>query len=118
MSDFKNNDVSVDSIREAFALQRQYVNHFFATLDMEQVKRFTDSVVNCEGTVFFTGMGKSGIIARNISQMFVSVGVRASYMSPVDALHGDVGILRPSVKETKHTATLQLSNSIAHLKKT
>ena len=38
-------------------------------------------------------MGKSGIIARNISQMFVSVGVRAMYMSPVDALHGDVGVM-------------------------
>ena len=35
-------------------------------------------------------MGKSGIIARNISQMLVSVGIRAMYMSPVDALHGEV----------------------------
>jgi D-arabinose 5-phosphate isomerase GutQ len=37
-------------------------------------------------------MGKSGIIARNISQMLVSVGIRAVYMSPVDALHGEVGV--------------------------
>lgn len=113
MSDLKTNDVSVDAIREAFALQRQYVNHFFATLDMEQVKRFTDSVVRCDGTVFFTGMGKSGIIARNISQMFVSVGVRASYMSPVDALHGDVGILRPLVKRQK-TKPSQLLSLLHH----
>lgn len=32
-------------------------------------------------------------MARKISQTLVSLGIRASFLSPVDALHGDIGIL-------------------------
>ncbi|QCD86922.1 arabinose-5-phosphate isomerase [Vigna unguiculata] len=46
-----------------------------------------------KGTVFFIGVGKSGFVAHKISQMLVSLGIRSAFLSPVDALHGDIGIL-------------------------
>jgi arabinose-5-phosphate isomerase len=103
--------ISIETLSAAFAEQRRYVNHFFERVDMRLVKAFADVVLQCRGVVYLSGMGKSGIIARNISMMFVSVGVRAMYMSPVDALHGDVGILRSEdvlVLLSKSGATAEL----------
>jgi len=40
-----------------------------------------------------TGMGKSGLIARKIAATFSSTGTPALYLHPVEALHGDLGIV-------------------------
>ena len=47
----------------------------------------------CAGRVVVSGMGKSGIIARKIAATLSSTGTPALYMHPVDALHGDLGML-------------------------
>jgi fructoselysine-6-P-deglycase FrlB-like protein len=50
-------------------------------------------MLTCKGNIFFTGVGKSGFIAQKISQILVSTGTRATFLSPTDALHGDIGIV-------------------------
>jgi arabinose-5-phosphate isomerase len=40
-----------------------------------------------------TGIGKSGIIARKIAATFNSTGTPACFIHPVEALHGDLGML-------------------------
>jgi arabinose-5-phosphate isomerase len=47
----------------------------------------------CKGRVVVTGMGKSGLIARKIAATFSSTGTPAVFMHPVEALHGDLGML-------------------------
>ena len=47
----------------------------------------------CEGRVVVTGMGKSGIIARKIAATLSSTGTPALFMHPVDAVHGDLGMV-------------------------
>lgn len=47
----------------------------------------------CAGRVVVTGMGKSGIIARKIAATLSSTGTPSLYMHPVEALHGDLGML-------------------------
>ncbi|MGZ7030059.1 MAG: KpsF/GutQ family sugar-phosphate isomerase, partial [Terriglobales bacterium] len=47
----------------------------------------------CEGRVVVTGMGKSGLIARKIAATFSSTGTPALYLHPVEALHGDLGMV-------------------------
>lgn len=42
-----------------------------------------------------TGVGKSGHIANKIAATLTSTGAPAIYMNPMDALHGDMGIVRP-----------------------
>ena len=49
--------------------------------------------MNYKGVVFFTGVGKSGFIAQKISMTLVSTGTKAVFLNPVDALHGDIGIV-------------------------
>ncbi|MFA8343224.1 MAG: SIS domain-containing protein [Rhodothermaceae bacterium] len=46
------------------------------------------------GRVVFTGMGKSGLIARKIVATLNSTGTPAIYMHPTDAVHGDLGMVR------------------------
>src|SRR5438132_12663626 len=47
----------------------------------------------CTGRVVVTGMGKSGLIARKIAATLNSTGTPAVFMHPVEALHGDLGML-------------------------
>ena len=47
----------------------------------------------CGGRVVVTGMGKSGLIARKIAATLSSTGTPALFMHPVEALHGDLGML-------------------------
>lgn len=45
------------------------------------------------GRVIVSGVGKSGLIARKIAATFTSTGTPASFLHPVDSLHGDLGIV-------------------------
>ena len=47
----------------------------------------------CSGRVVVTGMGKSGLIARKVAATLSSTGTPALFMHPVEALHGDLGML-------------------------
>ena len=55
--------------------------------------RALDFMFECQGRVVVTGMGKSGLIARKIAATLSSTGSPALYMHPVDALHGDLGMV-------------------------
>jgi arabinose-5-phosphate isomerase len=52
-----------------------------------------DLMFSCEGRVVVTGMGKSGLIARKIAATLSSTGTPALYLHPVEALHGDLGMV-------------------------
>ncbi len=45
------------------------------------------------GRVVVTGIGKSGLIARKIAATLSSTGTPALYLHPVEALHGDLGMI-------------------------
>ncbi|MFI5235852.1 MAG: SIS domain-containing protein [Gemmatimonadales bacterium] len=50
-------------------------------------------VAAAKGRVIVSGVGKSGIVARKIAATLTSTGTPASYLHPVDSLHGDLGIV-------------------------
>src|ERR1700756_619377 len=56
-------------------------------------QRAVDLMFCCAGRVVVTGMGKSGLIARKIAATLSSTGTPALYLHPVEALHGDLGML-------------------------
>jgi arabinose-5-phosphate isomerase len=47
----------------------------------------------CAGRVVLTGMGKSGLIAHKIAATFSSTGTPALFLHPVEAQHGDLGMV-------------------------
>lgn len=56
-------------------------------------QKAVDLMFCCAGRVVVTGMGKSGIIARKIAATLSSTGTPALYLHPVEALHGDLGMV-------------------------
>jgi arabinose-5-phosphate isomerase len=56
-------------------------------------ERAVNLLYECKGRVVVTGMGKSGIIARKIAATLSSTGSPALFMHPVEALHGDLGMI-------------------------
>ncbi|KAL1820341.1 hypothetical protein ACET3Z_015210 [Daucus carota] len=86
-------NVDPNNLTNLFESQQKYLNYFFQNLDLSQTLVFTQTLLNSNGTIFFSGIGKSGFVAQKISQTLVSLGIRAGFLSPVDALHGDIGIL-------------------------
>ena len=46
-----------------------------------------------KGRVIITGIGKSGIVARKIVATLNSTGTRSIFLHPVEAMHGDLGIV-------------------------
>ena len=45
------------------------------------------------GRVIVSGVGKSGLIARKLAATLTSTGTAATYIHPVDSLHGDLGLV-------------------------
>ena len=46
-----------------------------------------------KGRVIMTGIGKSGIVARKIVATLNSTGTRSLFLHPVEAMHGDLGMV-------------------------
>jgi len=59
----------------------------------EAFVKAVDLIYACSGRVVVTGMGKSGIIARKIAATLSSTGTPSLFMHPVDAVHGDLGMV-------------------------
>ncbi|MCP3688371.1 MAG: KpsF/GutQ family sugar-phosphate isomerase [Gammaproteobacteria bacterium] len=62
-------------------------------------------ILNCEGRVVVTGMGKSGHIGNKIAATLASTGTPAFFMHPGEASHGDLGMI------TADDLVVALSNS-------
>ena len=52
-------------------------------------------VRDCRGRIVLTGMGKSGIVGRKIAATLSSTGSPAYFVHPAEAVHGDLGMIRP-----------------------
>ena len=55
--------------------------------------RAVETIRGCKGKVVVTGVGKSGHIGSKIAATFASIGVPAFFLNPLDAYHGDLGML-------------------------
>ena len=52
-----------------------------------------EAILRSGGRVIVSGIGKSGIVARKIAATLTSTGTPATFLHPVEALHGDLGIV-------------------------
>ena len=71
----------------------------------EGFQRAAERIAEGRGRVVVTGMGKAGIIGSKVAATLSSTGTPALSMHPVEALHGDLGMVAPE------DVVLVLSNS-------
>lgn len=89
---------SIDAKVEAIAACRNIVaSSTFASAVL--------TILQCDGRVIVTGIGKSGHIARKITATMISTGTEAAFLHPAEAAHGDMGMIGQA------DVLLMLSNS-------
>ncbi len=62
-------------------------------------------ILNCQGRVIVSGMGKSGHVGRKIASTLSSTGTPAYFVHPAEASHGDLGMI------TRDDVLIAISNS-------
>nr|WP_320050628.1 KpsF/GutQ family sugar-phosphate isomerase [uncultured Desulfuromonas sp.] len=67
--------------------------------------RAVELILNCQGRLVITGMGKSGLICQKIAATMASTGTPAFFLHPAEGIHGDLGMLM------KGDVVLAVSNS-------
>jgi len=98
--------------------------HSIQALRLAETKlddNFTQAVYHIADArkVIVTGVGKSGIIGRKIAATFSSIGIPSVFIHPVDALHGDIGIVSAGdvvMMLSKSGSTEELCRLVPYLK--
>ncbi|MCR4413870.1 MAG: KpsF/GutQ family sugar-phosphate isomerase, partial [Thermoguttaceae bacterium] len=54
-----------------------------------------DLIFHCQGSVIVTGMGKAGLVGQKIVATLASTGTPSHWLHPAEAVHGDLGRIRP-----------------------
>ncbi|MFA6916265.1 MAG: KpsF/GutQ family sugar-phosphate isomerase [Parachlamydiales bacterium] len=81
-------------LKDLIKKQQKYIDHFFQHVDLVQAQHLVDLILECQGTVIFSGVGKSGIIAEKIAMTLTSTETKSLFLPPTNALHGDIGIVK------------------------
>ena len=70
-----------------------------------QFDRAVELMLHCRGKVVVTGVGKSGHVGAKIAATLSSTGTPSFFVNPLDAYHGDLGVM------TADDVVMALSNS-------
>jgi arabinose-5-phosphate isomerase len=73
--------LEADSVRQ---LAGRVDQHFVEMVDL---------ICQCKGRLIISGIGKSGIIAHKMVATLNSTGTRSLFLHPVEAMHGDLGVV-------------------------
>ena len=82
--------------------------------------KLLDDCYQRKSKVVISGVGKSGIVGRKIAATFSSIGLMSVYINPIDALHGDIGVMHSSdicILISNSGETDELVDFIFHIKK-
>src|SRR5687768_17482976 len=86
-------DVLRTFARQVIDTEAAAVKAMAAAVD-EHFERAVRLIADCPSSLLTTGIGKAGHIARKVSATFASTGTPSHFLSPTDALHGDLGAVR------------------------
>src|SRR3954463_1307853 len=83
---------AVELAREVLEIEAAAITGLIARLD-HNFQRAVDIILNSQGRVTISGIGKSGHIARKIASTMASTGTPAYFVHPAEASHGDLGMI-------------------------
>lgn len=94
-------------IQEAIEVLRIEAEGILKLIDRldESFVRAVEVIYQSKGQVVVSGIGKGGLVGRKIVATLNSTGTRSLFLHPVEAMHGDLGIVR------QQDVFLALSNS-------
>ena len=77
-------------------------------------------ILNSNGKVIITGIGKSAIVSMKISSTLNSTGTSSVFLHAADAMHGDLGLVNPSdliIIISNSGSSNEIKDLVPHLKK-
>lgn len=105
---------SLANMRRLYVTDSTAINAFNSAIAL-----LSKSLGDASGKIVLSGMGKSGLIARKLCSSLNSLRLPSCFMHPVDALHGDMGILQSSdvlIFITYSGSTSEILNLLPHLR--
>jgi arabinose-5-phosphate isomerase len=82
----------LERAKEILQKEKEGLEEIIKNLNSSFVKA-VKLILNTPGRVVITGIGKSGLIGRKISATLSSTGTPSFFLHPVEALHGDLGMV-------------------------
>lgn len=94
----------LEMAREVLRIEAEGILHLLEKVS-EDFATAVQWIYAARGRVIVTGIGKSGIVGRKVVATLSSTGTPAFFVHPVEAMHGDLGMVR------SEDIVLALSNS-------
>ena len=86
------NNAIIERAAECLQCEAKAIESLISRLD-DQFLRAVELIRDCQGKIVVTGVGKSGHIGSKIAATLASTGTPAFFLNPLDAYHGDLGML-------------------------
>ncbi len=94
MLNSEQHDTILNAARNCIAIEAQVVDNLVKQIDQEFVK-CVQIIFESKGRLVVTGIGKSAIVGQKMVATFNSTGTPSLFMHAADAIHGDLGMIRP-----------------------
>jgi len=82
----------IDDAVHVLKMEAQSLLDLIEKLNMD-FQTLVNAICNAKGRVIISGIGKSGLIGRKIAATLSSTGTNAMFLHPVEAVHGDLGMV-------------------------
>ena len=90
MKQLSNADIAA-KVRKAMKDEASAINYLADFFDGDQIAEVAKTIANCQGRIFTSACGTSGVTAKKIAHTMSCIEVPASFLSPADAVHGGLG---------------------------
>lgn len=94
----------IEQVKEVLKIEAQAILDLLDRIGPE-FETAVDIILNAQGRVILTGIGKSGLVGRKIAATLNSTGTPSLFLHPAEAIHGDLGMV------TRNDVVLAISNS-------
>ncbi len=94
----------ISEAKKVLTLEAQGILSLAEKLD-QAFETLVQEICDSPGRVIISGIGKSGLIGRKIAATLCSTGTNALFLHPVEAVHGDLGMV------SSHDIFIAISNS-------
>ena len=95
------------------------IQYSLDNIECLKVYDLVDLLLDTEGKIFFTGIGKNGHVAAKAASTFSSIGLPCFYINAVDSVHGDMGVINREdilIAISKSGNTEELIHFLHHVK--
>lgn len=82
----------IDKAKDVLKIEAQSLLNLIEKID-DRFESLVEAICRSNGRVIISGIGKSGLIGKKIVATLISTGTNAMFLHPVEALHGDLGMV-------------------------